>query len=220
MSAFARSLVQRRPSQSTRPGRFVLPDSKNPSPLGSLYLIALAVHNLTPANAFAATRQYLHSSHAFKVWQQSLEYYTSSRLPSSRRSSTHPIHSARSSSLLLIAGPSYQQLPTAPVPPGCCACLCVATLPHFSCLLAVVASCSHRAAHNSSPCAMPPRAPLQTSFSVADVNNEVICPLRNQDGSNCRKRCLGVSLAVSLLCRFHCVFSALHTAVVSMTLLS
>lgn len=48
---------------------------------------------------------------------------------------------------------------------------------------------------------MPPRAPLQTSFSVADVNNEVVCPLRNQDGSHCRKRCLGVSLIVSL---YHC----------------
>lgn len=44
---------------------------------------------------------------------------------------------------------------------------------------------------------MPPRAPLQTSFSVADVNNEVVCPLRNQDGSHCRKRCLGVSPVVS-----------------------
>jgi hypothetical protein len=44
---------------------------------------------------------------------------------------------------------------------------------------------------------MPPRAPLQTSFSVTDVNNEVVCPLHNQDGSHCRKRCLGVSLAVS-----------------------
>ncbi|KAL1587121.1 hypothetical protein WHR41_04328 [Cladosporium halotolerans] len=38
---------------------------------------------------------------------------------------------------------------------------------------------------------MPPRPGLQTSFSVADVNNEVVCPLRNQDGSHCRKRCLG-----------------------------
>ena len=44
---------------------------------------------------------------------------------------------------------------------------------------------------------MPPRASLTSSFSVADVNNEVVCPLRNQDGSSCRKRCLGVSLSPS-----------------------
>jgi hypothetical protein len=43
---------------------------------------------------------------------------------------------------------------------------------------------------------MPPRAStnnLTSSFNIADANNEVVCPLRNQDGSNCRKRCLGVS---------------------------
>ena len=45
---------------------------------------------------------------------------------------------------------------------------------------------------------MPPRASLTSSFSVTDVNNEVVCPLRNQDGSACRKRCLGVSLSSSL----------------------
>jgi len=39
---------------------------------------------------------------------------------------------------------------------------------------------------------MPPRSSLTSSFSVTDVNNEVVCPLRNQDGSSCRKRCLGV----------------------------
>ncbi|TKA69391.1 hypothetical protein B0A55_08679 [Friedmanniomyces simplex] len=38
---------------------------------------------------------------------------------------------------------------------------------------------------------MPPRAPLQGSFSVTDINNEVVCPLRNHDSSSCRKRCLG-----------------------------
>ncbi|KAK3698050.1 hypothetical protein LTR37_017166 [Vermiconidia calcicola] len=38
---------------------------------------------------------------------------------------------------------------------------------------------------------MPPRASLTSSFSVSDANNEVVCPLRNQDGSSCRKRCLG-----------------------------
>ncbi|SZF03094.1 unnamed protein product [Blumeria hordei] len=40
---------------------------------------------------------------------------------------------------------------------------------------------------------MPPRSSLTSSFSVSDTNNEVVCPLRNQDGSSCRKRCLGVS---------------------------
>ncbi|KAK9554194.1 hypothetical protein V6Z88_006200 [Aspergillus fumigatus] len=38
---------------------------------------------------------------------------------------------------------------------------------------------------------MPPRASLTGSFSVTDANNEVVCPLKNNDGSNCRKRCLG-----------------------------
>ena len=39
---------------------------------------------------------------------------------------------------------------------------------------------------------MPPRSSLTGSFSVSDANNEVVCPLQNNDGSNCRKRCLGV----------------------------
>ncbi|KAF2965245.1 hypothetical protein GQX73_g8341 [Xylaria multiplex] len=38
---------------------------------------------------------------------------------------------------------------------------------------------------------MPPRSSLTSSFSIADANNEVVCPLRNQDGSSCRKRCIG-----------------------------
>ncbi|KAI9824023.1 MAG: hypothetical protein M1826_007556 [Phylliscum demangeonii] len=38
---------------------------------------------------------------------------------------------------------------------------------------------------------MPPRSSLTSSFSVSDASNEVVCPLRNQDGSSCRKRCLG-----------------------------
>lgn len=42
--------------------------------------------------------------------------------------------------------------------------------------------------------AMPPRSTLTTSFSASDANNEVICPLKNHDGSNCRKRCSGVRL--------------------------
>ncbi|KAJ5123599.1 hypothetical protein N7448_009696 [Penicillium atrosanguineum] len=38
---------------------------------------------------------------------------------------------------------------------------------------------------------MPPRSSLTSSFSVTDANNEVVCPLKNNDASNCRKRCLG-----------------------------
>lgn len=41
---------------------------------------------------------------------------------------------------------------------------------------------------------MPPRSSLTSSFSVTDANNEVVCPLKNNDNSNCRKRCLGVSI--------------------------
>ena len=90
------------------------------------------------------------------------------------------------------------------------ACLCVvrryASLQAVACLLACLPACLLAVLATTAPptaarpplfCAMPPRAPLQTSFSVADVNNEVVCPLRNQDGSHCRKRCLGVSLDVS-----------------------
>ncbi|KAK4117347.1 hypothetical protein N656DRAFT_700139 [Canariomyces notabilis] len=36
-----------------------------------------------------------------------------------------------------------------------------------------------------------PRSSLTSSFSITDANNEVVCPLRNQDGSSCRKRCIG-----------------------------
>ena len=45
---------------------------------------------------------------------------------------------------------------------------------------------------------MPPRNSLTSSFSVTDANNEVVCPLKNNDGSNCRKRCLGVSSYTTL----------------------
>ncbi|RDA85655.1 hypothetical protein CP532_3560 [Ophiocordyceps camponoti-leonardi (nom. inval.)] len=38
---------------------------------------------------------------------------------------------------------------------------------------------------------MPQRSSLTSSFSITDANNEVVCPLRNQDGSSCRKRCIG-----------------------------
>lgn len=46
---------------------------------------------------------------------------------------------------------------------------------------------------------MPPRSSLTSSFSITDANNEVVCPLRNQDGSSCRKRCVGVRLFPSSL---------------------
>ncbi|RKU42282.1 hypothetical protein DL546_000352 [Coniochaeta pulveracea] len=36
-----------------------------------------------------------------------------------------------------------------------------------------------------------PSQSLTASFSITDANNEVVCPLRNQDGSSCRKRCIG-----------------------------
>ncbi|KAI0443962.1 hypothetical protein F4803DRAFT_512796 [Xylaria telfairii] len=36
-----------------------------------------------------------------------------------------------------------------------------------------------------------PPSSLIPSFSKTDANNEVVCPLLNQDGSSCRKRCIG-----------------------------
>ena len=54
---------------------------------------------------------------------------------------------------------------------------------------------------------MPPRASFTSSFSASDANNEVVCPLRNHDGSNCRKRCLGVSSLQVLPERPHVVKS-------------
>lgn len=44
--------------------------------------------------------------------------------------------------------------------------------------------------------AMPPKSSLTTTFSASDTN-EVVCPLMNQDGTNCRKRCIGVSALCS-----------------------
>ncbi|KIW78834.1 hypothetical protein Z517_08673 [Fonsecaea pedrosoi CBS 271.37] len=39
---------------------------------------------------------------------------------------------------------------------------------------------------------MPPKPALTSSFLVStDAENEVVCPLTNQDGSQCRKRCIG-----------------------------
>ena len=49
-------------------------------------------------------------------------------------------------------------------------------------------------------CTMPPRSSLTSSFSVTDANNEVICPLKNNDRSSCRKRCTGVSSLCLLVC--------------------
>ncbi len=46
---------------------------------------------------------------------------------------------------------------------------------------------------------MPPRSSLTSSFSISDANNEVVCPLRNTDGSSCRKRCIGVGRIVTPL---------------------
>ena len=54
---------------------------------------------------------------------------------------------------------------------------------------------THPAAKDGFMQTMPPRASLTSSFSVTDANNEVVCPLKNNDGSNCRKRCLGVSVS-------------------------
>lgn len=52
---------------------------------------------------------------------------------------------------------------------------------------------THREREREHICTMPPRSSLTSSFSVTDANNEVICPLKNNDGSSCRKRCTGVS---------------------------
>lgn len=50
---------------------------------------------------------------------------------------------------------------------------------------------------------MPPRSALTSSFSVTDANNEVVCPLKNHDGSSCRKRCIGVSPPAANLSSLH-----------------
>lgn len=48
---------------------------------------------------------------------------------------------------------------------------------------------------------MPPKTNLQGSFMVSnDAENEVICPLNNQDGSACRKKCIGVREAHNTAC--------------------
>lgn len=64
--------------------------------------------------------------------------------------------------------------------------------PHYRPLSSVPHSASLPEPHMRQ--AMPPRSSLTSSFSAStDVNNEVVCPLSNPDGSHCRKRCLGVS---------------------------
>jgi hypothetical protein len=84
------------------------------------------------------------------------------------------------------------------------------------CLLSLLPPRRRRRPPTTAPVrAMPPRAPLQTSFSVTDVNNEVVCPLHNQDGSHCRKRCLGVSPAVSFAVIF--LSSSLHALSTSLS---
>ena len=43
------------------------------------------------------------------------------------------------------------------------------------------------------PGSMPPKSSLTSSFSASELDSEVVCPLKTIEGSNCRKRCLGVS---------------------------
>ena len=51
--------------------------------------------------------------------------------------------------------------------------------------------------------AMPPKPALTNAFLVSpDAENEVVCPLINQDGSQCRKRCIGVRFAQSIPTRY------------------
>ncbi|MCJ1229161.1 hypothetical protein MMC12_005826 [Toensbergia leucococca] len=38
---------------------------------------------------------------------------------------------------------------------------------------------------------MPPRSSITSSLPATDTSHEVVCPLTNSDGSNCRKHCLG-----------------------------
>jgi hypothetical protein len=48
---------------------------------------------------------------------------------------------------------------------------------------------------------MPPKPALTSSFLVSsDAENEVVCPLFNQDGSQCRKRCIGVRSSSPFSC--------------------
>lgn len=40
---------------------------------------------------------------------------------------------------------------------------------------------------------MPPK-PSTSLPQIADPENEVVCPIKAADGTNCRKKCLGVRL--------------------------
>ena len=46
---------------------------------------------------------------------------------------------------------------------------------------------------------MPPKLNTSNHHS-SDPDNEVVCPIKSADGSNCRKKCLGVRLPISSLC--------------------
>ena len=63
-----------------------------------------------------------------------------------------------------------------------------------------------------------PRAAMPAPFPPSDLSGEVVCPLQNQDGSTCRKRCLGVSSFFSSLCAFFalCFPAASHPPALSL----
>lgn len=48
------------------------------------------------------------------------------------------------------------------------------------------------------PRPMPPKSSLTSSFSASELDSEVVCPLKTVEGSNCRKRCLGVSALLAM----------------------
>lgn len=50
------------------------------------------------------------------------------------------------------------------------------------------------------PHSMPPKSALTSSFSASELDSEVVCPLKTVEGSNCRKRCLGVSAFLYATC--------------------
>jgi hypothetical protein len=65
---------------------------------------------------------------------------------------------------------------------------------------------------------MPPKLNHTSNHHTADPDNEVVCPIKSADGSNCRKKCLGVRLPISSLC--FCFVSQSSTALLSSTVLS
>lgn len=53
---------------------------------------------------------------------------------------------------------------------------------------------------------MPPKSGLTSSFSVSDQTFEVVCPLKNGDGTSCRKRCVGVcAFSIQQWLAFHVI---------------